>query len=97
MAKKKPTKEESEHMAKVAALGCCVCHNLGLGYVECEIHHIRHQIGIGRRASHFETIGLCPEHHRLGAYGVAIHAGRRAWEKIYGTERQLLEQVRKML
>lgn len=32
-------------------------------------------------------------HHRNGGYGVAIHAGRRAWEMKYGTEAELLVQV----
>lgn len=95
--KKKPTKAESEHMGRVADLGCLPCLNNGMPGTPAECHHIRHQIGAGRRSSHFQTIPLCPEHHRLGAYGVAIHAGKRAWEKIYGTELQLLEQTRQLL
>ena len=98
MAKKKPTKAESAHMTRVAELGCIVLCGNGMRCKRpAEIHHIRHRIGIGRRSSHFETIPLCDFHHRNGNYGEAIHAGKVAWEKRYGTELQLLEQTRQLL
>lgn len=34
-----------------------------------------------------------PPHHRTGGYGVAIHAGQKKWEGIYGTEESLLAQI----
>lgn len=98
MAKKKPaTKAEREHLDKVASLGCIACFNKGMGYVEAEVHHITTGVGMGQRASHYETIPLCPPHHRTGPHSVAIHAGKQTWEGIHGTELELLAQVRGML
>ena len=94
---KKPTKAESEHMSRVAALGCIVCRNLGYGHSPACCHHIRHQVGAGRRSSSYETIPLCPTHHTDGPYGVALHAGKRTWEARFGTELELLEQTRELL
>lgn len=53
--------------------------------------------GMSQRASHFHTIPLCPTHHRAGGFGVAYHAGPRQFEKLYGTETELWNQVRERL
>lgn len=91
MSKKKANQAEREHMGKVAELGCMIC-----AMPAC-VHHITTGVGMGQRASHYETIPLCPTHHQHGGYGVAIHAGKKEWERLYGTELQLLEEVRKSL
>jgi hypothetical protein len=52
---------------------------------------------MGQRASHFETIPLCADHHQHGGHGVAIHAGKKTWEERFGTELELLEKVRGMI
>lgn len=91
------TKDEKRHLNRVAGLGCIVCRNIGYGKTPAEIHHIRSGQGMAQRADHCETIPLCPHHHRLGGYGEAVHAGRRRWEKNYGTERELLAQVLRIL
>jgi len=89
MAKKKQaTKAEKDHMGTVAALGCISCG------ADAEIHHLP---GQGVRASHYETIGLCPTHHRNGNIGTAVHSGRRSFEANFGTERELLAKVTRML
>lgn len=89
------TKAEARHMSAVAALGCIVCRNLNLGQSPAELHHPRSLAGLSQRASHFDVIPLCPAHHRTGGVGVALHAGQRTWEAKYGTESELLEQVRR--
>lgn len=91
------TKAERRHMDAVARLGCIVCRNLGYGPTPAEIHHPRKLAGLSQRASHFDVIPLCPAHHRTGGVGVALHAGQRTWEAKYGTESELLEQVRREL
>lgn len=91
------TKEEKRHLGRVAELGCIVCRNIGLGKTPAEIHHIRQGAGMGRRNSHFETIPLCPMHHRTGGYGVAFHAGAKVWQELYGYERDLLKEVMGMI
>lgn len=86
-------KEDREHLQRVAELGCVLCRNLGFGVSPAEIHHLRKGCGVGQRASHKRAIPLCPPHHRTGGYGVAIHAGQKMWERIYGSEEELLEQI----
>lgn len=87
-------KAEKEHLSKVAGLGCIACKNLGYGEVPAHVHHIRTGIGMGQRASNYDTIPLCPTHHQQGGHGVAIHAGQKTWEANFGTELELLEQVK---
>lgn len=84
------TKDEKNHMGRVQALGCMICGS------NAQVHHIRTGQGL-KRASHYETIPLCPVHHTTGGYGVAIHAGKKEWEKRFGLEIDFLEEVRKIL
>lgn len=91
------TKAEKEHLGRVAALGCIVCRHAETPFMAAEVHHIRQGAGMGRRNSHFETIPLCPMHHRTGGYGVAFHAGPKVWQELYGTERELLEEVKGLI
>jgi hypothetical protein len=68
-----------------------------VGYVPCEIHHLRHGMGMSQRNDNFHVIGLCPRHHRTGGWGVAFHAGSREFQRQFGTETQLLEEVKALL
>jgi Recombination enhancement, RecA-dependent nuclease len=92
---KKASKADREHMGIVAGLCCIVCRNLGLGDSPAEVHHVRYLAGGGQRSSNLDTLPLCPNHHRLGGFGVAIHAGRKTWESKYGTEADLLAQTKR--
>ena len=91
MSIKTKTRKEKHHLAKVAALGCIACRKLGYEDTPAEIHHIRDKVGLGTRSTHFETIPLCPEHHRHGSN--AIHRSKNSFEADFGTERELLEIV----
>lgn len=90
-------KAEKEHLSKVAAVGCIVCRMQGNEESPAEIHHIRHGQGMSQRASNYDAIPLCHAHHRTGGYGVAIHAGRKEFERLYGTELELLELTRNLI
>ena len=90
MAKTK-TRAEKHHLAKVAAFGCVACRVIGYEDTPAEIHHIRSDAGLAQRASHYETIPLCPQHHRHGEN--AIHRSKANFEADFGTERELLEIV----
>ena len=92
------TRDEKRHLDKVQGLGCMAgaCTNMRCG-APAEIHHIRTGKGMAQRATHFEVIPLCPDHHRNGGYGVALHAGQQAWESIYGSELDLLNEVQRRL
>lgn len=79
------TKAARDHMARVAALRCVCC-----GYWPVEVHHcISGRYG-QHKASDFETVPLCYEHHR-GATG--IHANKAAWEATYGPDTDYLAVV----
>jgi hypothetical protein len=90
-------KAEKAHVSAVVRLGCIVCRDMGHQDSPAEAHHPRHGVGMGKKASHFDVIPLCPTHHRTGGPGIAIHAGRFTWESIFGTESELLEKVKGLL
>ena len=78
-------------------MGCIVCLNNLDVRSDPDIHHILHA---GRRIDDFHTIPLCPSHHRSGIkndIAVSRHPWKKEFEKRYGTETELLEQVRKMV
>ena len=91
------TKAEKIYLDRVAQLGCIVCLLQGIEDCPAEIHHPRNGQGKGQRAPHRLGIPLCPPHHRTGGYGVAIHAGQKAWEAKFGTEIELVKKVRELL
>lgn len=70
------TKYEKQHLDKVAAIGCVLCHLLGTPGTPAEIHHPRRGIGMGQRANNYDAIPLCPEHHRgkTGIHGMGVKA-----------------------
>lgn len=78
---------EKEYMNRVQSLGCIICRK------PAQIHHPRFSQGMAQRASNYLVIPLCPDHHQHGGHGVAIHAGRQAFERLYGTELELLAQT----
>lgn len=85
------TKDEKQHLSRVAELGCIVCKRLGYHGTPAEIHHLRAGQGWGR-SSNYHAIPLCPEHHRgkTGVHGL----GTKEFPKHYGfTEQELLEEV----
>lgn len=72
-------------MSEVRALGCILCHKLGLGQTPAEAHHVFDSAA----RSDYLTIPLCSEHHRgkAGFHGM----GQRTFERVYKTsEAQLL-------
>lgn len=79
----------SEHMGRVAELGCILCKRLGWGPTPAQVHHIREEQGAAQRASDWLTIPLCPEHHQGGT---GIHGmGVKRFERTYRiTELDLL-------
>jgi hypothetical protein len=69
-----------------------------MGYegTPAELHHPRAGTGAGRRASHYDVIPLCPEHHRgkTGLHGL----GTKGFPTHYGyDEADLLNDTRTLL
>jgi hypothetical protein len=89
MRKKRPvpTRAESAWMDRVCSLGCMICGK------RANLHHVRTGYGVSQRASHFEVLPLCPDHHQYGGIGVAFHDGPRTWMAKFGTEIALLQSV----
>ncbi len=59
------TSKERDYLQAVVQLGCIACRKNGLPGTPAEVHHQRSGTGAGRRASHFDTMPLCPGHHRF--------------------------------
>lgn len=91
------TKAEKQRFQRLIDLGCIVCLRAGWGYSQPEVHHIRTGQGMAQRASSDKTIPLCPQHHRIGGWGVALHAGQKEFESRYGNEQFLLEYTNKLI
>lgn len=92
------TKDEKRHMNTIAFMGCCVCYRLHGPHEPgpVELHHPRKGTGMAQKASNYDVIGLCVEHHRgnLGVHGL----GTKGFAKHYGfDEADLLEDVSKKL
>ena len=85
------TKDEKEWQRRVRELGCLICER------PASLHHIRHGVGKAQKADEYNVLPLCPDHHQNGGHGVAFHAGKKTWQEIYGTEEELLEQVKEKL
>ena len=81
------TKDDQKYLDLVASLGCIICKR------PAEIHHIRAGMGIAQRNNNRRVLPLCPDHHRNGGHGVAIHAGRASWENKFGTEHMLWDRL----
>lgn len=87
---------EKKYMSKVAAIGCILCKRIGYEGTPAELHHPRRGTGMGQRASHYDVLPLCPEHHRgkTGIHGL----GTKGFPKHWGfDEADLLEDVKNIL
>ena len=90
------TKDEKKHLDLLSQLGCIVCARLGYRGTPAEIHHPRKGTGLALRASHYDAIPLCPEHHRgqSGVHGM----GTKRFAYHYGfDESDLLEDTKILL
>jgi len=99
--KRKPsiTKAQQAHRDAVAALGCVACAKQGHHTPGVELHHIRETAGAGQRSGEDEVVPLCPAHHR-GIHRPltpSIHLDRRVFIELFGTELELLAEVKRRL
>lgn len=60
------------YKARVAEVGCILCHHLRLGHTLPSLHHIREGQGLSQRASDWLVVPLCWEHHQgdTGLHGL---------------------------
>ena len=91
MAKRKSTPAEKNHMKLVASLGCFI--NNKDCFPKPEVHH---RLKVGKKASDFETMCLCYNHHSAQTFlkfGHAVHKGTKSFEENYFTQDYMLEQT----
>ena len=77
------------HLARVAALPCCICYTQPV-----QVHHIRGAglTGVGAKCSDWFTIPLCPAHHD------EFHRdGRMTWEMRHGLQVDHVAQTLEVL
>jgi hypothetical protein len=78
----------------LADIGCIVCLNTMGVRSPPDMHHIHLN---GRRVDDYHTIPLCYIHHRSGINNqdhVSRHPWKKEFERRYGTEWDLYEQVK---
>jgi len=88
-------KEELQHKAKLASMGCMVCLKLHGPHEPgpVELHHLRS--GGWGKGNYLTLIPLCINHHRgrEGVHGM----GTKAWERVYGTQQSFLDMARGLI
>lgn len=92
-----PTAAESEWMAAIAEMGCCVCLKFHKVFTPAAVHHI---VEGQRRVGHMFTIPLCdPGHHQNSPTPLKIsrHPHKARFEKKYGTEYELLGYTQEII
>ena len=93
---KPPTKAEKAYFEAILEDGCIVTVNGNMCRQPAEIHHVRKKCtGMSVRPYHSEVIPICPNHHRNGGHGVAVHAGVKTWERNFGSQQWLMKKARK--
>lgn len=103
---KAPTVVERRRIDRMRQYGCVACAKLGVPNLnELELHHL---LDGSRRMGHWYTIFLCRGHHQghwtwdqtdwiSKDMRIAISDGRKLFDPVYGTERELWECVQKRL
>jgi hypothetical protein len=89
-------KKIDEWYSELNRIGCIVCLNEFNVRTPPDMHHI---IKSGKRIDDFHTIPLCPNHHRSGVNTkeyVSRHPWKKEFEKRYGKETDLFEQVKSL-
>lgn len=91
---KTPNKAEREWMTKAARVGCLACRQEG-HYSQATLHHITSGF---RRMGHLFTIPLCHWHHQIGDdERPSVHGAKKRFEAKYGTQLELLAELKKEL
>lgn len=95
--KRTPTKAEAEWMTRIVRYGCIACRKDGHAPRPTAVHHI---LSGGVRIGHLFTLPLCDLGHHQGGeqFGmVSRHPNKAAFEARYGTELELLAELKKAL
>lgn len=87
--------KDKKYLALAAQVPCIVCMNQRLGDTPATLHHVRNHTGLALKGSDYDVIALCKIHHQ-GQYGseFGYHHSPKAFEEKYGTQQELLEQMK---
>lgn len=93
---------ERMRMNRISTMGCAACAHLGI-VTPCEERH--HLLIGGQRAGDWFTIPLCRGHHQGDRwhehipkeYRVSLKHGRKLFDQVIATERDLWERVQQCL
>lgn len=93
---KKRADADSEHVAFVRSLPCCICSTWGLPQLSpTQAHHCIHDRHSTRKAPDAHCIPLCEGHHQgdFDTSKLAIHRGKETWAAEYGPDYKWLNWV----
>ena len=88
-AKPAPAAKDPDHLAKVAALPCVICHEWGIRQLSrTAVHHCIHGRHGNRKVPDSMTIPLCEGHHQglLDTTKIALHREPSKWKRLYGSD-----------
>lgn len=86
------TKAEKAYQDKIAAVGCIACLHDGIYNPHVLLHHVD---GRTKPGSHLRVLPLCGSHHQDdGSGAIAVHPWKARFEREYGKQTELLEEVR---
>jgi hypothetical protein len=92
------TDQEKALWDRLASLGCIACMLDGQFNPHVSIHHVD---GRTKPDCHKKVLPLCAPHHQQDdtdpAGRVAVHPNKARFEKLYGTQEQLMAQCAELL
>jgi len=94
-------KDKKARFEALVKIGCIACRLIHGHWVEPQIHHllsIKYR-AMGKKAHWSHTIPLCPDHHSSGGGRgyPSVHRHPNDFEKLYGTQEELLEKTNNLL
>jgi hypothetical protein len=90
----KRSEKVKSYMDAVAEIGCIICNKDCWGKLEL---HYKSGAGMGLKASDYDIIPLCFNHHSAQTrlpYGHAVHKGTKPFEQNYGKQDYLITKTR---
>ncbi|WP_263079257.1 Ref family protein [Endozoicomonas sp. Mp262] len=75
-----------------ASIGCLACEKMNMPGTPAQLHHPRAGQGMAQRASDYDVIPLCREHHQGSV--LSVHMTPVEFKFLFGTEQQLSDETR---
>ena len=88
--------KDPDHLAKVSALPCVICHEWNMPQLSrTAVHHCIHGRHGNRKVPDSMTIPLCEGHHQglLDTTKIALHREPSKWKRLYGEDHHWISWV----